>query len=134
VIAMAADLELAEYLEDQSVGTVGADLFAGTMPAGVVNAIGITQYPGAPPELTCGSDGWTMEVSRLQVRVRNADEATALSKAKDAAEALTKVANQTIESVRYRAVTVLQSPGLLERDASNNTVVGFNIEAEKVPS
>jgi hypothetical protein len=131
---MAADLELAEYLEDQSVGTVGADLFAGTMPAGVVNAIGITQYPGAPPELTCGSDGWTMEVSRLQVRVRNADEATALSKAKDAAEALTKVANQTIESVRYRAVTVLQSPGLLERDASNNTVVGFNIEAEKVPS
>lgn len=131
---MPADQELAEYLESQGVGTVGTDLFVGEMPAGVVNAMVITQYPGAPPELTCGSAGWTLEISRLQFRARNTDEATALTKCKLAATALSKVKNQVIEGVRYRSVTVLQSPGLLFRDDGNRPNCGFNIEAEKVPS
>ena len=131
---MSADLELAEYLEDESVGTVGTTLFAGELPAGVVNGMGLTQYPGAPPELTCGSNGWTLELSRLQFQARHTDEATAMSTAKNAAAALTKVKNQTIEGIYYRAVTVLQSPGLLYRDATNRPVYGFNLEAEKVPS
>ena len=131
---MPADSELCEYLEDEGVGTVGTDLFAGELPAGKVNGMGLTQYPGAPPELTCGSAGLTLEVSRLQFRARNTDEATALTKAKLAAVAFSKVANQTIETVRYRSVTVLQSPGLLFRDENNRPNYGFNLEAEKVVS
>lgn len=131
---MPADLELAEYAEDQALGTVGTDLFAGEIPAGVVNAIGIAQYPGAPPELTCGSDGMTLEMPRLQITVRNTSEATALSLARQLAVAFSKVKNQTIESVYYRSVNVLQSPGLLFRDANNRPVYGFNAECEKVPS
>lgn len=131
---MPADIELCEYLEDESVGTVGTDLFAGELPAGVISGMVLTLYPGAPPELTCGSTGWNLEIPRLQFQVRNTDEATALLKCKLAAAAFSKVANQTIELVRYRSVTVLQSPGLLMRDANNRPVYGFNIEAEKVPS
>ena len=131
---MPADSELAEYLEDEAVGTVGSDLFAGELPAGVANGMVLTQYPGAPPELTCGSTGWTLEMPRLQFRVRNTSEATAMTNAKLAAAALTKVANQTIEGVYYRAVTVLQSPGLLYRDENDRPNYGFNLEAEKVPS
>lgn len=131
---MPADAELVEYLEDQSVGTVGTDLFAGELPAGVVNGMVLTQYPGSPPELTCGSNGWTLELPRLQFRVRNTSEATALTKCNLAAAAFTKVKNQTIESVYYRSVTVLQSPGLLYRDENNRPNYGFNLECEKVPS
>lgn len=131
---MPADLELAEYLEDEGVGTVGTTLFAGELPAGIVNGMALTQYPGAPPELTCGSNGWTLEFSRLQFIVRNTSEATALTNAKNAAAAFTKVKNQTIEAVYYRSVNVLQSPGLLYRDENNRPVYGFNLEAEKVPS
>lgn len=131
---MPADIELCEYLEDEGLGTVGSDLFAGTLPAGVVNGTVLTQYPGSPPELTCGSNGWTLELPRLQLLVRNTDEATALNKARLMAQSLTRVKNQTIESVYYRAVTVLQSPGLLYRDENKRPNYGFNLEAEKVPS
>lgn len=131
---MPADLELCEYLEDESVGTVGTDLFAGELPAGKSEGMVLTQYPGAPPELTCGSNGWNLEISALQFRAQYANEATALTKAKLAAAALTKVKGQTIEAVYYRSVTVMQSPGLLYRDENNRTSVGFNLEAEKVPS
>lgn len=131
---MPADAELCEYLEDEAVGTVGTDIFAGELPAGVANGMVLMQYPGGPPELTCGSAGWTLEMPRLQLRVRNTSEATAMSKAKSAAEALSKVKNQTIEGTYYRAVTVLQSPGLLYRDENQRPNYGFNLEAEKVPS
>lgn len=131
---MPADAELCEYLEDQGIGTVGTDLFAGELPAGVINGIVLTQYPGSPPELTCGSDGWKLEMSRVQLRVRNTSEATALNKAKNAAAALSKVKNQSIEGIYYRSVNLVQSPGLLYRDENNRPNYGFNVSCEKVPS
>jgi hypothetical protein len=131
---MPADIELCEYLEDESVGTVGTDLFAGTLPAGVVNGMSLVIYPGAEPELTCGSNGWNLERPRLQFLVRNTNEATALAKARDAAAAFSRIGRKTIEGTVYRAVTVLQTPGLLFRDENDRPNYGFNIEAEKVPS
>jgi hypothetical protein len=131
---MPADREIAKYLQDLGIGTVGTSIFAGTIPAGVATAIGITQYPGSPPELTCGSNGWTLERPRLQVTVRDPSEAGAIATARTVVEALTKVAGQTIEGIRYRAVTVLQSPGLLFRDENDRAIYGCNVEVEKVPS
>lgn len=128
---MAADLEIAEYLEDEGVGTVGTDLFAGEVPADVANAVVVTQFPGRAPELTLASDGWTHEFPRLQIRVRNTDEGNALTKAAACGDALSKVANQTIEGVRYRSVNMVQSPGLLFRDEQNRPNYGFNVEVER---
>ena len=132
---MPADAELAEYLEDEGVFTVGATngtgIFVGEMPAGVVNAAVITMYPGAPGEHVLGTVGWSIEMPRLQLKVRNESEATAISKAQSAARALAKIANQVIEGVRYRSVTVLQAPGIIDRDANNRPIYGFNCEAER---
>lgn len=128
---MPADQELAEFLEDEGLVTVGTDFFVGEMPAGVVNAGVITMYPGAPGEHNLSTTGWTLEMPRCQVKFRNTTEATAISKAISAARSLSKIANQTIEGVRYRSVTVLQAPGILERDANNRPVYGFNLEAER---
>ena len=128
---MPADQELAEYLEDAGVVTVGIDFYVGEMPAGDVNAGVITMYPGAPGELTLGQVGWTIEMPRLQVKFRNTDEAACIALANAAARALSKVANQVIEGVRYRSVTVLQAPGIIDRDANNRPIYGFNCEAER---
>ena len=129
---MPADQELAEFLEDAGICTVGTDFFVGELPAGVVNGGVITMYPGAIGDLVLNTiGGWTIERPRLQVKFRNTTETTAISKANAAARALSAIANQSIEGVRYRAVTVLQTPGILERDASNRPVYGFNIEAER---
>jgi hypothetical protein len=132
---MPADIELCEFLEAEGVFVVGATdgsgIFAGELPAGVVDGAVLTQYPGAPPELTCGSDGWNLELPRLQLRVRHSDEATAIEKATNAAAALSRIAGDILGSVRYRSVTVMQSPGLLFRDAGNRPNYGFNIEAER---
>jgi len=130
---MPVDAELCEYLEDGAIGTVGTDIFVGFMPAGV-NGIVLTTYPGGAPEQTCGSNGWTIEVPRLQLRVRWSDDATAISKANACAARLSAIANQTIEGVYYRGVMLLQTPGLLYRDADNLANYGFNLEAEKAPS
>lgn len=127
----AADLELAKHLATQAIGTVGTNLFAGELPAGVINGMVLTLYPGAPPELTCGSNGINLEIGRLQFQVRNTAEATAITKAQDAAEIFAKIAGSTIEGTRYRSVTVLQTPGLLHRDESNRPVYGMNVEFER---
>jgi len=131
---MPADAELCEYLEDEAVGTVGTDLFVGELPAGIVNGMVLTMYPGPAPELTCGSDGWTIEMPRLQFRACHTSEAIAWTNATKASVAFSKVKNQLIEGVRYRSVTVLQTPGLLYRDENNRPNYGFNLECEKVLS
>ena len=130
-----ADIELCEYLEDEGTFTVGATdgtgIFAGELPAGVINGAALTLYPGSPPEHNLKKTGMTLEMPRLQLTVRNTVEATAITKAQDAAKALSKIANQTIEGTRFRSVTVLQTPGLLYRDASNRPVYGCNIACER---
>lgn len=128
---MAADQDMVEYLESQAVGTVGTDLFTSELPAGKADGMVVTQYPGAPPELTCGSTGITVDMPRFQFRARYATETTAITKAEAAATALAKVKNQTIEGTRYRSVTVIQTPGLLYRDENKRGNWGFSFEAER---
>lgn len=128
---MAADQDMCEYLEDEGVGTIGTDLFVSELPAGKTDGMVVTQYPGAPPELVCGTQGIRLDMPRFQFRCRYASEATAITKAEAAATALAKVENQSIEGTRYRSVIVLQTPGLLYRDENNAPNWGFNFEAER---
>ena len=130
---MAADQDVAELLEDEGVGTIGLTLFVGEIPADVAAAVGVTMYPGGPPEhVLNGIAGPTLDMPRLQIVSRHTAEATAISKAQDSMVALSKIANQTIEGTRYRNITVLQSVGLLFRDqAGNRPHYGFNVECER---
>lgn len=131
---MPVDKELAQYIEDLGIGTVDTDVFAGEIPAGVVNAIGFTVYPGGPPEHVCGGNGFTLEMPRVQVRVRNTDEDSALYLANILASLLSRVVNTTINGVFYRTITVLQTPGILYRDGNDRPNYGFNVDVEKAPS
>ncbi|KKN61711.1 hypothetical protein LCGC14_0519270 [marine sediment metagenome] len=127
-----ASVELAEYLEDEGVGTVGTDIFVDKQPLGAVNSLLIVTYPGAPPEHRMdGTSDVRFTFPNVQVRVRNTDDATAVAKANAAARALGKVANQTIEGTYYRSVNLIQQPGLIERDENDRMIQGFSAQAER---
>lgn len=128
---MSASSELAEYLEDESVGTVGTDIFVDKRPA-LVNVMVIAQYPGRAPEHRMdGTRVIRFEFPRVQVTVRDTDDETAFTKAEAAAAALGKVANQMIENVYYRSVNVISQPGIQGRDENDVIIVVFNAEAER---
>ena len=131
---MPAIEEICEYLEDQSVGTVGTDLFGHRLPAGKTEGMVVSQYPGSVPEVTCGSDGTRIQMPRMQFRARYASDATAVSKAEAAAAALNKIANESIEGRYWRSVVVLQEPGLLYADLNDMPNWGFNFEGERSAS
>lgn len=130
---MSASSELAEYLEDEVAAlTVGTTLFVDKQPAGAVNSARIVQYPGGTPEHRMdGTNEVRFTFPNLQIRVRNEVDATAFTIAEDAAKALGKVANQTIEGTFYRSVNLINQPGVVERDANDRITVGFNAQAER---
>lgn len=127
-----ASVELAEWLEDEGVGTVGEDIFVDKQPLGAVNGLRIVTYPGAPPAHRMdGTNEIRYTFPNIQVRVRNTDDATAVSVANAAARALGKIANQTIEGTYYRSVNLINQPGLIERDENDRMIQGFSAQAER---
>ena len=129
-MAGAAALHLAEYLEDASVGTVGTNIFSGKLRATPAEQVALLPYPGAPPEHVCGG-GMTISKERVQVLARSTTHAAAEALSWLCAQALSAIANQTIEGSRYRSVMLMQTPGILEYDADHNIVFVFNVEAER---
>jgi hypothetical protein len=58
--------EFAEWLEDQSVGTVGTDMFISTLPEDVDDCIGLYETGGPPP-----NEYVPIEQPSVQALVRN---------------------------------------------------------------
>ncbi len=130
---MSASSELATYLAAEVAALVEkTTLFTDKQPAGAVNSARLVQYPGAAPEHRMdGTNLIDFTFPNLQFRVRNQVDATAFTIAEDAAKALGKVANQTIGGTFYRSVNLINSPGLIERDANDLIIVGFSAQAER---
>lgn len=86
--------DIAEFLEDASVGTVGTDIFVGQMPDSPDNCITVYQYAGQKPQL-----GLDLEEPGLQIRVRNTSWAAAMTLAKSIYDLLhEKTWDTTMES------------------------------------
>jgi hypothetical protein len=119
--------DIAEYLEDQSIGTVGTDIFVGQMPDTTSNAIAIYEYAGTPPECV-----GHVENPRLVVRVRNTIYANARSKARDILYALHTKADSTIESHSYLYIRAVGSINYLGRDAENRVLFSIDFLASKI--
>lgn len=125
--------EIATYLEDKNVGTVGTDLFMGFMPDKPDNCVALFEYAGEPMELTMGSGDPTLERPGLQVRVRNTSYSAARSKIEDVVDAFHGLANQTLSGTRYLLIKANQSPESLGLDQNNRSefVVNFSVLKER---
>lgn len=102
-------LALADYLQSQSLGTKGTDMFIGALPD--VNGLGIvlTQYAGQVIETQ--STGIALNQPSLQVRVSGASEdyETPLTRITAIQTALTSISNQTLSGILFLRVRPLTS-------------------------
>lgn len=122
--------DLAEFLEDEGEGTVGADIFIGLeRPAdGIVPALCtfISVYGGPPPEPIMGTAKHNIYRPRAQLLVRGAKdgEAAAESRCRSHMEKL-----QRAQPTGYLGVTLLQSaPFPLGQNKAEQPRYVFNVE------
>ena len=124
---MAVDHDIAEYLEDQGIGTVGTDIFRGGNPPKVVNVTILTAYAGRPQDKSCA-----VEYPHLQVMVRNSVYSTGYDLSMTIKDELQRLGETTIEVVRYLAIYSLQSaPSYLGKDEGGNHIFTINYEIFK---
>lgn len=120
--------DIAEYLEDVSIGTVGTDIFVAQMPDLPANCIALYQYTGEVPPLT-----WAGERPSLQVRVRNSVWKTGMLNAQKVQEKLHKLTyNTSMESGQiYYYIEALGSVMQMGRDKKGQYHFSQNFRVTK---
>jgi hypothetical protein len=101
---MSMPSDVAEYLEDNSIGTVGTDIFIQFTPETPHNAISVFQYSGWPPLTVAG-----FTRPGLQVKVRNTNAATAITKMEAIIALLHDKGELTLEGTRYPYIEMAQT-------------------------
>ena len=119
--------DIAEYLEDATIGTVGSSIFVGMMPDTANNVIAVYEYGGNPPEVV-----GDIENPRLTIRVRNSTYANGLAKARDVLNALHTVNNTTIEGHSYLYIRAVGSVNSLGRDAKDRYTFSLDFIVSKL--
>ena len=108
--------DIAEYLEDQSIGTVGTNVFVGKMPPTPDLAMALFNYAGQPPDKVADD----YETQGLQIKIRGATLTAgwdaAWVKANAIFEALHGLTNATIETKAYHYIFATGSPAQMGFD------------------
>lgn len=121
--------EIGAYLEAQSIGVVGTDIFLTRLPDTPDTVIAIIPYPGPEPENTLQTpNAWIYP--RFQVLVRHSDYEPAYAKALSIFQLL-NFGGAILSGVRYMRCRPLQSEQLVDRDANERTILRMNYEAWK---
>lgn len=125
--------ELVTYLATQSIGTAATDLFYGLMPESPDACVVLYEYGGMPNEPDLGTPNTRLEFPRVQVVTRGVknDYDGPRLKAQDVVTALTKIANQTLSGVSYKAVQAIQPPFFLRRDDNFRVEFACNFQVTK---
>ncbi len=120
--------DIAEYLEDQLIGTVGTNIFVGRLPETPDTCIALYDYGGSPPDLC-----WEGDYPSLQVRVRDDDYLTGWTTANTIKTTLHNLTYQTIETHLYYHIRARHDPEYMGRDANDNVefVINFEIIKER---
>ena len=126
--------ELGAYLATEGVGTVGTDIFYGTLPATPEACVALFEYGGIAPEHNLGTTALRYEMPRVQVLTRHGTYLTGIKKAQDVTNAFAAIANSTISEVYYLHVEPLQSPFLLDRDQNDRWIFACNYQVRKAVS
>jgi hypothetical protein len=108
--------DIAEYLEDGAIGTVGTSIFIGHMPETPAACIAVYEYAGSEPLRT--HDGTTIPRPGLQVVARggvNGEFSTVRAVLQAVEDRIGNLANVTIEGTFYRRIRASQSIAPLGR-------------------
>jgi hypothetical protein len=103
---------LGDYLQTNSIGTLGTNIFLSKMPPITPDfCIAIYEYEGQAPIEHMGSSPWDIDMPRIQVKVRGArdDYPTARNSLQAIRVLLAGITEQTISSTRILRVASVGS-------------------------
>ena len=130
--------EVGTYIVDNVSGMtfalgLGTTVFIGRRtPDSPGACVGLVEYSGRKPEYSHSSEGLMWERPRVQVFVRDANQAGAyqnvIAYAYTLYNKLATVANQALSGTLYLRIEPQQSPFEMGPDAKDRPVYGFNIE------
>lgn len=125
--------ELGQYLQDQSVATLGTNLFRGKLPDTPDSCLALFEYAGREPlRAFRGSPGQAVaERPRLQVVSRSKTYDAAMSGAQVVFGKLDGLGDTTMSGVNYLWIEALQSPFLMTRDENERVLIACNYEVVK---
>jgi len=131
--------ELGAFLQAQSLGTLGSNLFLGGLPVDAPNATtpdactALVETPGFPAIYVHDVVPPSREAPVVQILVRGApyDYATARQWAQDIFLALGSIRNQTLSGTFYLGVQPIQSVFHLRQDDYNRPLMTCQFRVDK---
>lgn len=124
-----------DYLQAQSQGTLGTDLFLGRMPDSPDACVCLFEYSGSLPEMTFGSSGIAIDRPQLQVMTRAGrdDYPTARDKAVTLRNLLTAITNTTLGAFSVLRIEASGSVNPLGPDEKDRPLVSVNFNVMVLP-
>lgn len=126
---MATILEsVGDYLVTNSLGTLGTDLFLGTLPESPDACVAVYENSGTPPSFTMGTGGIVIDYPMLQIicRAGREDYPTARDKAESIRNLLASVLESTISGVHIMRIEPMGSVNPLGVDPKYRPLVSVN--------
>jgi len=114
---MATILEsVGDYLVTNSLGTLGTNLFLGTMPETPDECVAVYENSGSAPMFTMGTGGIVIDYPMIQIvaRAGREDYPTARDKAESIRTLLASVLDSTISSVNpmIQMISIFSEPSI----------------------
>jgi hypothetical protein len=126
---MATILEsIGDYLVTNSHGTLGTDIFLGTLPENPDACIAVYENAGSSPAFTMGTGGIVIDYPMIQIicRAGREDYPTARDKADNIRILLAQVLEQTISNVHVMRIEPMGSINQLGVDNKYRPLISVN--------
>ena len=126
---MATILEsVGDYLVTNSLGTLGTNIFLGTLPETPDACVAVYENTGSSPLFTMGSGGIRIDYPMIQIiaRAGREDYPTARDKAESIRILLAQVLEQSISGIHIMRIEPMGSVNLLGVDNKYRPLVSVN--------
>lgn len=126
---MATILEsIGDYLVTNSQGTLGTNIFLGTLPESPDACVAVYENSGSSPAFTMGAGGIVIDYPMIQIicRAGREDYPTARDKAESIRTLLASVLESTISGVHIMRIEPMGSVNLLGVDPQYRPLISVN--------
>ena len=130
--------DVATYLQTQGIGTIGTNLFKGSLPDSPDALVALIEVGGDAPIDVLSMAAGTIKVERPVIRVvaraGQDDYQAARTKAASAYQQLHGLTGQTLSGTRYLTIEARHPPFNLGRDENGRWLSGFDALCWKDPN
>ena len=119
--------DLGTYLQTNSIGTIGTDIFYMGLDESMGNCISLIPYGGIEPDNIVSGEANLCNPS-VQVLVRNIAAATGLSKATTIYKLLRIVSNQTIGTTKFLKIVPVSPPMFVAKTDGGYYLFSINLK------